>query len=89
MREVGITSWDSPNTGATNTSLFTGIPGGVRTFGGIFSSIGNRSWWWSSTLYSMSNSINAGYLILENNQANTYILKNDPQLGFSVRCIKD
>jgi uncharacterized protein (TIGR02145 family) len=89
MREVGITSWDSPNTGATNTSLFTGIPGGVRTFGGIFSSIGNRSWWWSSTLYSMSNSINAGYLILENNQAYTYILKIDPQLGFSVRCIKD
>jgi uncharacterized protein (TIGR02145 family) len=29
MKEVGITSWNSPNIEATNTSLFTGLPGGT------------------------------------------------------------
>ena len=30
MKEVGTTSWNSPNTDATNTSLFSALPGGGR-----------------------------------------------------------
>ena len=40
MKEVGITSWNSPNTDATNTSLFTGLPGGYRISDGNFNLIG-------------------------------------------------
>ena len=31
MKEVGTTNWISPNIDATNTSLFTGLPGGVAS----------------------------------------------------------
>jgi hypothetical protein len=36
MKEVGLTSWNSPNIDASNTSLFTGLPGGVRVHNGNF-----------------------------------------------------
>ena len=34
MKETGTTHWFSPNTGATNSSGFTGLPGGYRFFDG-------------------------------------------------------
>ena len=37
MKEVGTTSWNIPNTDATNTSLFSALPGGSR------GSFGNQS----------------------------------------------
>ncbi len=43
------TLWNSPNTGATNSSGFTGLPGGIRNrFGSIFD-IGFNGNWWSSS----------------------------------------
>ena len=49
MKETGTTHWPRPNTGATNSSGFTGIPGGYRDDNGTFSSIGINGFWWSST----------------------------------------
>ena len=49
MKETGTTHWNSPNTGATNESGFTGLPGGYRSGGGYFSYVGNYGNWWSST----------------------------------------
>lgn len=44
-----LTYWDSPNTGATNSSCFTGLPGGARNSSGDYYYIGNYGEWWSST----------------------------------------
>jgi len=44
--------WNSPNTGATNTSGFSALPGGYRNSGDYF----YAGWglWWSSTEFSSS-----------------------------------
>ncbi len=51
MKEAGLTDWKSPNTGATNESGFTALPGGYR-FPGSGSSFGgltqNANWWTAS-----------------------------------------
>ena len=39
--------WISPNTGATNESGFTGMPGGAR-FNGAFSAMDEYTYFWSS-----------------------------------------
>ena len=49
MKEAGTTHWPRPNTGATNSSGFTGLPGGSRDDNGVFVSLGVNGFWWSST----------------------------------------
>lgn len=52
LKESGTTHWQSPNTGATNTTRFNALPGGLRDissdFGGWFGWIGTNGMWWSS-----------------------------------------
>jgi uncharacterized protein (TIGR02145 family) len=36
LKESGFTHWSSPNTGATNETGFTALPGGYRYYGGTF-----------------------------------------------------
>jgi len=50
MKETGTTHWNSPNTGATNSSGFTGLPGGINlnTEGGEFDEINIGGYWWTS-----------------------------------------
>src|SRR5574344_393885 len=49
LKETGTTHWNSPNTGATNETGFTALPGGYRNFSGTFLDIGNYGYWWSAT----------------------------------------
>ena len=50
MKEAGTAHWNSPNTGATNESGFTGLPGGLRTVSGtFFKPNGSLPNIWSST----------------------------------------
>ncbi|MGD0341741.1 MAG: fibrobacter succinogenes major paralogous domain-containing protein [Bacteroidales bacterium] len=46
LKEAGLINWQSPNTGATNESGFTGLPGGYRDRYGYFSLIGIAGYWW-------------------------------------------
>jgi uncharacterized protein (TIGR02145 family) len=55
MKEVGLCHWTTPNTSATNTSLFTGLPGGTRNDNGNYGNIGLNGYWWSSTEYNTNN----------------------------------
>jgi uncharacterized protein (TIGR02145 family) len=51
LKEAGTTHWSDPNTGATNNSGFTGLPGGNRgAFNGTFSNINNIGYWWTSSI---------------------------------------
>ena len=51
LKESGYAHWDEPNSGATNESLFSALPGGSRsTFaGGNFLDITHYGQWWTST----------------------------------------
>jgi len=91
MKETSTTHWDPPNTGATNISGFTGLPGGLRDNSGKnFQTMGTSGNFWSSTL--------------EGNWANYRFLYNlDARIGSdwlpaatgtttpggSVRCVQD
>ena len=45
----GTGTWEAPNTGATNSSGFTGQPGGLRDIFGTFIALGQGGYWWSAT----------------------------------------
>ena len=87
MKEAGTSHWLSPNTGATNSSGFTGLPGGYRyDLTGAFYDIGAYSDWWSSSADGTSN---AWYRALGYNNANLYRHSWNKQGALSVRCLKD
>lgn len=85
LKETGTSHWLSPNTDATNESLFTALPGGLRMNG--FVAIGSYGNWWSSTegnrLYS------AWYRFLMHDTGGIGRLENGTSMGYSVRCVKD
>jgi uncharacterized protein (TIGR02145 family) len=86
MKEVGTTSWNSPNTDAMNTSLFTGLPGGNRHFLGNYINFGNFGYWWSSTEASAYSAWNR-FLNYNDGDAGRYI--GSKEVGYSVRCLRD
>ena len=46
MKSTGISLWTTPNTSATNSSGFTGLPGGRRNTSGSFHAINLWGEWW-------------------------------------------
>ena len=86
MKEVGFCHWLTPNTDATNTSLFTGLPGGVRNDYGTFNIIGRFGYWWSSTDISTDIAWNYNLLYDAGYTGRNGAYKKH---GFSVRLIKD
>jgi len=85
LKEEGTTHWDSPNTGATNTSGFTALPGGGRG-GGRFASIGICGNRWSST-EDITEAAWARYLGYDTSLV--YRGSYNKEDGFSVRCLRD
>lgn len=86
MKSTGTSLWNTPNTGATNESGFTGIPAGNRRNDGQFANIGNYGYYWSS-LESTGTTAWSRYLDYSDNDSfrNSY----NKKFGFSVRLIKD
>ncbi len=80
------TRWTIANNSASNSSGFTGLPGGYRRFFGYFNSIGIEGQWWSSTEF---DSDNAYFRML--GYDSPYVFRNaDHKIGgLSVRCVKD
>jgi uncharacterized protein (TIGR02145 family) len=88
LKETGTTHWIVYNTGATNETGFTALPGGNRGYVGASFDIGTNGSWWGSTEYSSpccAWSRNMGRGITNVNSIG-YLSKLD---GFSVRCLKD
>jgi uncharacterized protein (TIGR02145 family) len=87
LKEVGTTHWNSPNTGATNETGFTALPGGFRYADlGTFNNIGNYGYWWSATETSSDNGGTWGI------DTQTSVLSgygSTKYNGYSVRCVKN
>jgi uncharacterized protein (TIGR02145 family) len=92
IKEEGTVHWLSPNTGADNSSGFTGLPGGSRCFWDgsnlLFGGLGWGCIWWSSDYWygdvwvqMMVYDTRAIYFHAVNLENNVY--------GFPVRCVKD
>jgi uncharacterized protein (TIGR02145 family) len=89
LKEAGTTHWESPNTGATNYTGFTALPGGfthtVNDDWG-FSNIRIRGEWWSSTENSAEF---AERMFLDTWQNEAYIQSMVKIIGLSIRCLRD
>ena len=77
--------WNSPNTGATNTSGFSGLPGGICILE-VFGSLGDGGYFWSSTEYNSYNARCRSLLYNNDDAERSQITKG---FGFSVRCLRD
>ena len=84
--------WNTPNTGATNSSGFTGLPGGGRGFGGGFGGLGTlgiHGYWWSSSDAGSGSAWNRVlYSNAENRGRFNYGYASHLS-GVSIRCIRD
>ena len=86
MKEAGTSHWLSPNTGATNSSGFAGLPGGLRDGHVNFHEIGAFGGWWSSLGNSQGDAWARG---LSSVDGIVLTGETDKIKGFSVRCVKD
>ncbi|MFC0773765.1 fibrobacter succinogenes major paralogous domain-containing protein [Terrimonas alba] len=91
MKETGTVHWLAPNTGATNSSGFTALPGGIALPAfSSFAVINTSGHWWTSTNAEVTtedidawahNIDHIGAYIGDANQIKT--------CGMSVRCVKN
>ena len=92
LKEDGTEHWLTPNTGATNESGFTALPGGSRDYLGSYSNITTHGSWWSSSNLEggssgMSQQASFHQLIYDN--ASKYSYVGQKVDAYSVRCLKD
>ena len=85
MKEAGLAHWISPNTGAINSSGFTALPGGRRSYtSGSFSAIGLSGYWWETDWQ---------YQYMDNDNDNitksSAVVSSVKKYGNSIRCVKD
>ena len=86
LKEVGLMQWAGPNTGATNESKFTALPGGHRYIDGRFLNRRYVAYWWSITDDSATN---AWGIYIGHSYKYSVLTKFGKQNGCSVRCLKD
>jgi uncharacterized protein (TIGR02145 family) len=86
MKDVGTTLWQSPNQNASNSSGFTGLPGGFRNYDGTFFSNGQVAYFYSSSLDQLGNAKFRGLFYGSEGVDNGAEFKT---YGYSVRCLKD
>jgi len=86
MKEEGTEHWDFPNVGATNSSGFTGLPGGVWNPNGYYDAIGEQGYFWTST-----ETITGQAWDVAIQSWGTQVVQYNPvhAWGLSVRCIRD
>ena len=86
LKEAGLAHWADPNTGATNETGFTALPGGFRNYDGTFYDVGDLGYCWSAT---ENDATSAWYSYLHYYDSSVGKTNGSKKYGFSVRCIKD
>ena len=86
LKETGTSHWEWKNTGATNETGFTALPGGYRDGDGTFYGVGYYGHWWSATEYDASF---AWYRPMRFSNSAVDRLYFNKEVGFSVRCVRD
>ena len=86
LKEAGTVHWKSPNTGATNETGFTALPGGLRYKDGVFSGLEYYGNFWTAT---QNGSNTAYYRGLGYNNTSIVRTTYDKHCGFLIRCVKD
>jgi len=86
MKVPGTQFWEQPNTGATNSSGFSGLPAGCRADYGEFYSKGVNLVLWTS---SINNSTSAWCYVISAFSDDLENHPKDSSTGYSIRCIKD
>ena len=98
LKEFGTSHWVSPNSGATNETKFTALPGAGHYYDGTWWDIGSFGNYWTSTgrkdgeVLPGGNVTDANFAIdinLHTTDAGIYRDTFRKGSGFSVRCIKD
>jgi uncharacterized protein (TIGR02145 family) len=74
------------NGNGTNSSGFSGLPGGKRNFGGTFGSVGYYGYWWSASAFSTAS---AWLRLLSYDNSNVYGYSANNPYGYSVRVVRD
>jgi uncharacterized protein (TIGR02145 family) len=77
--------WNSPNTGATNSSGFSGLPGGYSNLGTFYQINSNNNSWTSTE----ANSTNSRFIGIYNTVSIVDRWSSNKSDSFSVRCLKD
>jgi uncharacterized protein (TIGR02145 family)/uncharacterized repeat protein (TIGR02543 family) len=87
LKESGTVHWNSPNSGATNESGFSALPGGYRSAVYGDGNMGMLGEWWPSTEYGISD---AWFIVLMSNAEYVYgnASTNNKNEGRSVRCVR-
>ena len=85
MKSTGTSLWYSPNQDATNSSGFTGLPGGYR-YNNVYPSnnVGYNGFWWSSSEGSTTIALHRSLAYSNSGFGSS---TNPKVHGFSVRCI--
>ncbi len=84
LKEAGTLHWLSPNTGATNISGFTALPGGNRHISGTFYFLTTFGYFWSAS--ETSSAASSGRMF-SYQSVSVDSFDYDKTYGFSVRCI--
>ena len=86
LKEIGLSHWAAPNTGATNEWGFTALPGGFRNLIGAFLSILTYTCYGSTSDFLPSNFYGEG---LSNNSITVTPTSLNKKEGLSIRCMRD
>lgn len=86
MKEAGLSHWNLPNAGASNSTGYTALPAGKRDASGTFMENGQISYFWSSSETSTTGSWS---WFIDNNYEFISGFNEYKVNGLSVRCVMD
>ena len=87
LKEMGLDHWITPNTGADNSTGFTGIPSGRRSNSGSYTVQGIFAYYHSSE--NPSTTLPYGMVLDKDSTVAGAINSDTTSYGFPVRCVKD